>query len=345
VREIGAYEAEIPYDDIRAARIALTRERARSARPAKSRRRRRTWAGIGIGGLVAGAAVTAIVAGSVLAPPAVPSAAAEVLNAAAASASDPVLQPGQFLAVSTTYQYVQHWDLDAGLPAGDLADAEGSFLVDQPIVRYAPADRAAGDWIVDRKPDAVVETWGDPAAVDQWMNLWGSTGAGVARIDRYPGGIGHTGRVGVADDSYFIDGRDFYAGMPEDPAGIIDWWDARYADEQDEGGYAHFFIETVTDLGTFNLAPAEIRSAMLGAFASVEGMEVVRVDGSHTTMGFNRGTAAHPDELEFVLDTQHGYILSVTSWGRYSSSGSSTDGSPPWASRTESTVSVVDAAP
>lgn len=345
VREIGADEVHTTDESVRLARNALSREIARSGRPERVRRTRRRWAGIGIGGLVAGAAATAIVVGSVVAPPHAPSAAAAVFEAAAESANDPALSTGQYLAVSTRFTYLQWWDTDAQTVVYRASDAEGTFVIEQPIIRYVPADRDGDDWVVDRQADTVIDTWGDPAALQQWEQLW-SRAHDVAGVDRYPGGIGHASKDGVEGDAYFIDGRDFYEGMPDDPAGIIDWWDARYADEEDEGGYAHFFIETVTDIGTFNLAPASIRSAMFGAFASVEGMEVVQVEGSLTTLRFDRGTKDRPSVLEFVLDTERGYIVSETDWGGVDPATSAGPESPPnWQSHSEASITVVDSAP
>lgn len=344
VREIGTEESVVSEESVQTARRSLRHEIARRVRPVTTRRRGRAWAGLGVGALVAGTAVTTIVVGSVLAPPSASSAsAAEVLNAAAETASDPVLAEGQYLEVSTTYQYVVHWDLSTQRPVFDRSEADATILVDQPIARYEPADAANDEWIVDRRPDAVAESWGDQAAVQQWQEQIGRASADVAGVSRYPGGIGHAQRDGAEGDPYYIDGRDFYEGMPADPAGIIEWWSTRYADEQDEGGYAHFFVETVTDLGTFNLAPASIRSAMLGAFASVDGMEVVRTDGSATTLRFDRGAKGRPSLLEFVLDTENGYILSVTDWGR--AAPMEEEGAPRWHSRTTSHVEVVDSAP
>lgn len=345
VREFGSDQARPEEDSVRMAQNALTREMARSTSPAPARRsRRRAW-GIGIGGLVAGTAVAAIVVGSVVVPSQAPNAAAAVFEAAADSASDPVLATGQYLAVATTGIYLQRWNVDGQSPVHDAAEADGAFLVEQPIVRYVPADRDGADWIVDRRPDTITETWGDPAAIEQWRRLWAGA-YGIAGVDRYPGGVGHASKDGVEGDAYFIDGRDFYEGMPDDPAGIIAWWSSRYADEQDEGGYAHFFIETVSDLGTFNLAPASIRSAMLETFASVEGMELVQVEGSQTTMRFDRGTEKNPSVLEFVLDTERGYIVSETDWGSADPKAATDPESPPrWQSNSEASITIVDSAP
>lgn len=343
VHEIGADEALVTEDSVRAARNALAREIARSRHPERARRTRRRWTGVGIGGLVAGAAATVIVVGSAVAPPQTPNAAAAVFEAAAESASDPVLSTGQYLAVATRGVQVLRWDTDAQSPVYDASEADGTFTVEQPVVRYVPADRDGADWVVERRQDTVTALWGDPAAVEQWEQLWAS---GVARVDRYPGGVGHVMKDGVEGDAYFIDGRDFYDGMPDDPAGIIDWWSARYADEQDDGGYAHFFIETVSDLGTFNLAPASIRSAMLDAFASIDGMEVVQVEGDRTTMRFDRGAKGDPSVLEFVLDTRRGYILSETDWGTADpDTATDPEDAPIWQGHTKASVTVVDSAP
>ncbi len=89
-REIGVRDSRVDETSVEFARQALARELARSGRTDQVRHsRRRTWTGLGVGGLVAGAAVTAIVVGSVLAPPIAPdAAAADVLERAAAVTFD-----------------------------------------------------------------------------------------------------------------------------------------------------------------------------------------------------------------------------------------------------------------
>lgn len=348
VRELGADEARVDDQTIRMARQALTREMARSVRPERVRRRGRAWAGVGIGGLVAGAAVTAIVVGSVLAPVEAPSAsAADVLNEAAAAtlSNEPVLEPGQFLAVSTNFTRIQLWDADAGFTVADRADADAALAITQPVIRYVPADRNA-DWIVERKVDIISESHGDPAAVVAADGMLAAS-RDIAGISRFPAGERVAGTDAAGDPiRYHLDGRDFYEGMPEEPEALIDWWEQRYADENEPGGFAHFFIETVTDSGSFNLAPASVRSAMLGAFASITGMTVKGVEGAVTTFTYDRGTAQEPSMLEFALDTKRGYIVSITDRGSaVGNTDADLDGAPTWQNRTESTVRIVDSAP
>src|SRR5699024_10012855 len=115
---------------------------------------------------VAGAAVTAIVVGSVLAPPVTPettAAAATVQHEAAdatryAAASDPV--PGQYLRIEeVTEQLVT--DAGNGVPRDPSADA--GFVERTTTVYYVPADRS-DDWIVDETaPREVVQLIGDGA--------------------------------------------------------------------------------------------------------------------------------------------------------------------------------------
>lgn len=64
------------------------------------------------------------------------------------------------------------------------------------------------------------------------------------------------------------------------------------------------------------------------------------------TLAYEQDFDAGPARVEFVLDTDRGYILQSTHWGmgEYDVPVAFA-GVPDWQSRTVSTVSVVDAAP
>lgn len=351
VRELGADEARIDDETIRVARQALARETARSVKPARVGRRRRAWAGIGIGGLVAGTAVTAIVVGSVLAPVEAPSASAAVFEAAATGADGPAgLQPaaGQFLRLEVAFTWMVPWDAD--MPDGahfnnaDPDDAEAVLVVEDTNATYVPANHDE-EWVRERIPYTVTEAHGDRS--EEARAEWDATnpGTGLGGITRYPGGLAEA-RGDGGNFEYYLDDRDLYADMPEDVPGVIDWFATRYDGEGDSDGLGHYFVETISDVSVFNLAPASARASMLRAFATVDGIDVVASDGDTATLRYERrNSEGETSVIEFTLDTAHGYVLAVTSWPFGVDPGTAPDGAPNWGSRTEANITVVDTAP
>lgn len=101
-RELGADDARIEEITVAAARGALMREIVQGT---PARRRLPLWAPVGIGGMVAGTAVAAVVIGSVIAPGAAPSASAsEVLTDAAqltVRAGEMAVSAGKYLRITS----------------------------------------------------------------------------------------------------------------------------------------------------------------------------------------------------------------------------------------------------
>ena len=358
VREIGSEEARVDDGSICIARQSLAREMARGSRPDAVRRSRRRWAGIGIGGLVAGTAVTAIVVGSVLAPVDTPSAAAAVFERAAAGATETAeaaLAPGQFRRFETTFSSVVNWDED--MPAGAHfnnsapMDAEAALLVEDTMITYVPAV-AADDWVRERIPYAVVGGRGD--RVDEARMEWAASNShpGLAGITRYPGGAAEAGGAEGTTFEYYLDSRDVYADLPDDAGGVVDWFSARYEGEGDTYGLGHYFVETISDLNVFNLATATTRASLLRAFATLGDVEVVGSEGDTTTLRYEgRNDEGEIAPIEFTLDTTGGYVLGITSWpygvdgSGADETGEGTDGAPAWQSRSQVVITVVDSAP
>jgi hypothetical protein len=353
VREIGAGAA---LDDagIEVARHALLREITREERTdaAPSRHRKARW--IGGSALAGGVAAAALVIGFVAVPATAPtaSAAAQVLERAAGAsitAAEQSVPGGSYTRVDTAFTWVTTYDED--MPAGAefnnafRADAEAVLLIVDASSIYVPAD-AEGEWVRERTPYHVADASGPRAreAADAWGREM-NPGAGLGGVTRYPGGVVEGGRDGDAV-KYHLDGRETYADLPTDPEGVVAWFEERYGAEGEPDGMAHFFIETLGDLMSFNLAPADARAGMLRAFASLPGVEVVATDGDLTTLAYEREFEAGPARVEFILDTARGYIVQSTNWGMGEyDEPVAFEGVPDWQSRTVSTVSVVDAAP
>jgi hypothetical protein len=348
VREIGADQAVVGTESEHAARAALTREIVRTAHPRRRRRpTARTWTGVGMGGLVAGASVAAIVVGTVLAPPATPGASADVFEAAAAGAdgsADLELSAGQFLRHESRFTWMVRWDAD--MPQGarfnnaDPGDAEATLVVEDENTTYVPAD-PEDDWVRERTPYTVIA--GEGGREDEARAEWAASepGAGLAGVTRYPRGIAVAGGDGGTFE-YYLDDRDVYADMPDDVPGIVRWFSERYEREGDRYGLGHYFVETISDVSVFNLAPGAARAGMLRAFATLEGVSLLSSDGGVATLSYQRSNSEGATAtIEFSLDMERGYVLQVTSWPF----GADPEHGDSWSSRTDAEITVVDSAP
>ncbi|MDQ0641942.1 hypothetical protein [Microbacterium murale] len=316
VREIGADEADTTDESVRLARSALSREISRSGQPERVRRTRRRWAGIGIGGLVAGATATAIVIGSVLAPVDAPTAsAADALNAAAdatltAAVLDPA--PGQYIRIQEVSTQELGWTSDPSLPERGYLDGRGSATeatVRQARSLYVPADRSQ-DWVEDYDESTeVLEVSGPDAAAAR--AVLESEGAGPRMgVQVYPGGMytqTGVGAEGVDPEDVLTFSRNalacYYDEMPRDPEELVAWLD--------DSSYEYLSDCPPPQLGEpidFNLAPADLRAAMFQALALVPGAHIERVEGDITTVAFPEG--GESDWMQTVdVDTSQGLIV------------------------------------
>lgn len=306
VREIGTAEDQVSEETMRAARGALTHEIRREK--ASRTTRRRTWTGIGLGGLVAGTAVTAIVVGSVLAPPTAPSAsAAEVLNAAAettltTAVLDPA--PGQYIRIQEVSSQQLGWNVDQSSAAGGHWDSQASAttaIIRQARSLYVPSDRS-GDWVEDygestellkiSGPDAATAE----AALDQLeFNI---------RVDIYPSGRYHEPDAVDPEQTFHRNALEcYYDEMPRDPDALVRW-----LDEYDHEYKSECAPPRIGDPVEFNLAPADLRATMFRALALVDGAHVVEVDGDVTTIAFPDGGDSNWMQTVDV-DTSQGLIV------------------------------------
>ncbi|WP_141893500.1 hypothetical protein [Microbacterium kyungheense] len=344
----------MPDSGIDAVRVGLLREIAREGRRDAGPRRRRTVRWIG-GSALAGGVAAALVVGMVMVPATAPtaSAAQTVLEKAAVAGIRAAATPvpaGSYTRVETAFTWATTYDEQ--MPAGaefnnaHRQDADAVLLIQDESSVYVPAD-SGGDWVRERDPYRVADAAGplSSVATGAWEREMAPATAGLAGVTRYPGGIVEGGRDGDAV-TYHLDGRETFADMPADPDGVVEWFEERYGAEGESDGIAHFFIETLGDLMSFNLASADARAGMLRAFASLPGVEVVSADGALTTLSYEQHFEAGAARVEFVLDTARGYILQSTHWGMGEyDEPVAFEGMPDWQTRTVSTVSVVDSAP
>lgn len=336
VREIGIDESAVDDDTVLAARRALTLEVARSARPGRARpSRRRTWTGIGIGGLVAGVAVIAIVAGSVIAPSSAPdAAAAEVLERASAmtfDAQDTTLVAGQYLRIETVSEHLQFWnarwaddDDENTMPFNASRDGgDAAVLVRDTRVLFIPADRA-DDWFYDWGSAEVVDSFGSRGAdaAREWASSPGSWIRERGTIETLPAGEylaveGDEPPMPYLADRY----RPYYDEMPRDPKNLLDWLRARSGMTGVEAD--RWLVAGLSDPSAINLMPADLRSAFFLAVALIPGFEVVAENGSTATLQY---TVTGHRATTITIDTEQGLIDSISeSYGSGGPAGDTVD--------------------
>lgn len=306
VRELGADRTVIEERTVAAARGALRGEIARSAPPGRRRRMPR-WAGIGIGGLVAGTAVTAIVVGSVLAPATAPSAsAAQVLESAAettlkAAALDPA--PGQYIRIQEVSMQKLGWKPDSTAPDGGVLDStrqETELTLQISRSLYVPADRS-DDWIEDYAESKKVLAASGPDVQAATRVALEPDRLGV---QVYEGGLYREPDAVDPDAQFHRNALEcYYDRMPRDPAELVTWLE----DNQD-APQSTCAPPRLGEPIEFNLAPAELRAAMFKALARVDGARVERVDGDITTIAFPEG--GESTWMQTVdVDTSQGLIV------------------------------------
>ncbi|GAT73488.1 hypothetical protein [Microbacterium hydrocarbonoxydans] len=361
VREIGADQSDLAEDTVQVARQALLQEVARTGRPDAVRRRRRTWTGIGLGGLVAGAAVTAIVIGSVVAPvDAPPASAADVLNATAdvvVDVGEITIPAGSYLRVTTTNEGLRFWDADMPSGSGEgwerfnngnRADAEAALLSRGTSTLYVPADRTA-EWVRVDGPRRVEASYGDradearadaakdpslaPAEADSTVRAAGGEYAIADGVD------------GVGTVTAFLDSRKLWAEMPTEPEKLLAWLRVRVGEPADSAASDSSIVETLIDDPSFALAPADVRAAALRTLALLDGSSVTAVDGDVTTIRFTWTTEWWSAWRSIEIDTARGLIVGTTSSGAITGEASPVEGLPAWESRTAYDIRIVDSAP
>lgn len=351
VREIGADEASISDASVNAARVALLRETALGSNPQRRprSRRTRTWTGIGLGGLVAGTAVTAIVVGSIFAPPAMPNAAAaEALEETATMtvhAQDAMLLPGQYLRIETESEFLQFWraewadDGDENTFAFNASrdNADAVVRVRDTRVLYVPADRNA-DWFYDWGTSEVVGSFGDEGAraEAEWLSDPEMAPREKGSVQPLPAGEFPAPDTDVPSTPYLADSyRPYYETMPREPHDLLDWLRAQSGMTGREAD--RWLVASLSEPSRINLMPPDLRASFFRALALLPGFEVIAVDGNLTTL---RYVVSDHRTTTIVLDTAKGFVQSISeSYGADGLAGATPESS------TGVRISVVDTAP
>lgn len=299
VREIGADEAHIGEEAVQNARRVLNREIGESRAPRAGSRRRRAWAGIGIGGLVAGAAVTAIVVGSVVAPPTAPTASAAVVlkEAAGVTLTTEALSPapGQYIRISETWAQPMR-----GFVPEEGTEIDVTYTLSRTRTLYVPADRSA-DWIEDSTDAEQITDVSEPEWTSRIEEQELSGGEGLPDIIAHPGGR-IMGGDGWQTHYYHLSPMSrLYDEMPRDPEALREW----LATYEPESGYPP---PRLTEPIDFNLAPADLRAAMFQTMALLPGARVISQDGDLTTVAIPDGGESNWMET-VTIDMRRGLMV------------------------------------
>lgn len=299
VRDIGAEEAHITEASMQNTRRLLNREIARSLAPGTRRRHRRAWTGVGIGGLVAGAAVTAIVAGSVLAPPSVPVASASVVltEAAKITLTTEALTPapGQYIRISETWAQPMR-----GFVPEEGTEIDVTYTLSRTRTLYVPADRSA-DWIEDNTDAEHITDVSEPEWTSRIEEQELSGGDMLPEIVAHPGGR-IMGGDGWETHYYHLSSLSrLYGEMPRDPEALLEW----LTSYEPESGYP---APRLTEPVDFNLAPADLRAAMFQTMALLPDARVVSQDGDLTTVAIPDGGESNWMET-VTIDMRRGLMV------------------------------------
>lgn len=319
VRELGADQADPAEESVRRARAALTSAMSATRAPRAVRRHGRSWAGVGIGGLVATAAVVAVVAGGILSPSTPDAAAAEVLERAATvtvGAQDLKAVDGQYVRIETVDEFVQFWDAQSAEDDDENTfafnasrdSAEAAVLVRDTRVLYVPADRSA-DWFYDWGGAEVVQSFGGQGerAAEEWA---GSPGASIRErgtVQTLPGGVWPVGEGDAPPVPQLVDRyRPHYDEMPREPEALRNWLRDQSGMTGAEGD--RWVVASLSDPSAINLMPADLRASFFRAIALIPGFEVVGDENGTATLRY--AVPGHRTTT-IVIDTTRGLVASI----------------------------------
>ena len=223
--------------------------------------------------------------------------AVEVLtNAATATiqASDPVLNPGQYLKVETRE-----------LTSASSASAQTSWQETTGSQLYIPSD-VTDEWILNREPRVPTES--APEAVKEAARLRPTvdprTEAAMVGVFRAPGGA-------FTDNEYTILGAPLTdtSELPRDPRKLLDLIYERTSDRKDPDIKA---FEAILEALRTGVIPADLRAAFYQAAALIPGVDVgdekVTVDG-RTGIAISMPGPNGISRNDLVIDPASGLVI------------------------------------
>lgn len=266
---------------------------------------RRNWAWPTVASVVAATAVGVLVVGNVVgfgswrgsASPA----AAETLEQAAITAletSDPVVKPGQYLAVSTTAAYERSAWVTAEASDGEQ-NSLGYFLGSQDHTLYIPADPSAV-WVWEREASIPVQTFGplsEEAAAQSDDGPWAQKQVWTAR----GGSWGDGGPSPTADS---------WRQLPTEPSSLLEHIEA--VTKGQGSAPEHQVIVWIADALRTGTVPADVRANLYRAAALLSGVAIVtdevNLDGrTGVAIGIAAGDGG--ERTEIIIDPRDGQLI------------------------------------
>ncbi|QLD12413.1 CU044_5270 family protein [Microbacterium oleivorans] len=300
-------ETEPPEAALNRGRAALLAAAAgpvqqHTSTPSRAKRARRFAIGglstVGAAALVAGLVLTDVVgfAGWRGGADAAAATVLEEASAAAITSIDPVVQPGQYLKVSTTGVHVA---------SGGIGDVVASYQYASDDTLYRPAD-SSDDWVWVRGPQSIAATFG-PASEEMANAWWDAVSSSSDSFEagdllRAPGGTFYGGDAGAG----FAD----LGQLPRDPYRLLNYiYRVTLGAGPSPDTEALVYMADRLRIGN---VPADLRAAMYKAAAMIPGVTFVSgeatLDG-RTGVAIGRVEDAWGTRVDIIIDPDTGTFI------------------------------------
>lgn len=221
------------------------------------------------------------------APTQAPMTSAQAFGAAATAArafTGLTLAPGQYLRLHEQSEHVVYHqpDPEGGQYQADRSNAQNAWRGTSSWSSYAPADPAEQWLIAPEQPWTVTDTFGPDAVQLSEAHREAISSSGESYFDDGPLGPWAT------PDGYALTA--FFAAMPTDPAGLIQWIRENQGASTGDQDYKVGWV--LIDLLSYNLGSSTQRATMYEALSMLPGSEIVSTDGNLATLRFSAATEA-----------------------------------------------------
>lgn len=246
------------------------------------------------------------------APTQAPMTSAQAFGAAASAArafTGLTLAPGQYLRLHTQSEYVVYHqpDPEGGQYQTDRSNAQNAWRVTSSWNGYAPADLSEQWLYATEQPSTVTDLFGPDAeglAQAHHESMPSSTAPYFA--------AGPSGPWGTPE-GYGLEA--FFAAMPTNPEGLIEWIRQNQGASTGDQDYKVGWV--LIDLLSYNLGSSTQRATMYEALSMLPGSEIVSTDGDLATLRFSAATEALSGESAIqrrsvTIDTTTGIVREKT---------------------------------
>lgn len=245
-------------------------------------------------------------------PTRAPMTSAQVFGAAATAArtfTGLTLAPGQYLRLHTqSEQVVYHQpDPEGGQYQTDRSNAQNAWRGTSSWSSYAPADLSQQWLYATDQAWTVTDTFGPDAAQLAQAHQESMSSSGAPYFSDGPAAPWGT------PEGYGLGA--FFAAMPTDPAGLIQWIRENQGASTGDQDYKVGWV--LIDLLSYNLGSSTQRATMYEALSMLPGSEIVSTDGNLATLRFSAATEALSGEpatqnRAVTIDTTTGIVHEKT---------------------------------